>query len=127
MLGEWLQRPHIAGCWGACRSVCLGRGLGTAMVGEFVQFLWRDPAVTRIQADPAPTNARAIRCYEKGGVKLSADADGKEAVVAILGTGDFFGEGCLIGQTVRMATAISIAPTSILFIDKKEMISSSTG
>jgi RimJ/RimL family protein N-acetyltransferase len=67
MLGEWLQRPHIAAWWGACRSVCLGRGLGTAMVGEFVQFLWRDPAVTRIQADPAPTNARAIRCYEKAG------------------------------------------------------------
>jgi RimJ/RimL family protein N-acetyltransferase len=67
MLGEWLQRPHIAGWWGACRSVCLGQGLGTAMVGEFVQFLWRDPAVTRIQADPAPTNARAIRCYEKAG------------------------------------------------------------
>jgi CRP/FNR family transcriptional regulator, cyclic AMP receptor protein len=67
-----------------------------------------------------------VKYIQKGSVKLSANAAGKEAVVAILGTDDFFGEGCLIGQTVRMATAISIAPTSILFIDKKEMISSST-
>lgn len=47
----------------------LGQGLGTQMVREFIQFLFEDPAVTRIQADPAPTNLRAIRCYEKAGFR----------------------------------------------------------
>jgi aminoglycoside 6'-N-acetyltransferase-1b len=47
----------------------LGQGLGTHMVKDFVQFLFRDPKVTKIQADPALTNARAIRCYEKAGFR----------------------------------------------------------
>jgi RimJ/RimL family protein N-acetyltransferase len=45
----------------------LGRGLGTAMVRGFVQRLFSDPAVTRIQTDPSPENRRAIRCYQKAG------------------------------------------------------------
>ena len=56
-------------------------------------------------------------------MKLSViNEDGKEAVVAILGPGDFFGEGCLAGQPVCMATATAIVPTSILFIEKAEMM-----
>lgn len=132
-LAEWLNRPHIAEWWGACKSIDevrskylprledgsaavpyfasldgvpigyiqsyvaaatgdgwwpdehdpgvrgidqfladeqrLGQGLGTQMVSQFVQFLFEDPAVTRIQADPSPTNAQAIRCYEKAGFR----------------------------------------------------------
>jgi pimeloyl-ACP methyl ester carboxylesterase/RimJ/RimL family protein N-acetyltransferase len=45
----------------------LGRGLGTKMVRAFVAELFADPRVTRVQADPSPANARAIRCYEKAG------------------------------------------------------------
>ena len=45
----------------------LGRGLGTRMVRSFVQRLFEDPAVTRVQTDPSPANGRAIRCYEKAG------------------------------------------------------------
>ncbi len=45
----------------------LNRGLGTAMVRAFVNKLFQDPQVTRIQTDPDPRNARAIRCYEKAG------------------------------------------------------------
>ncbi len=45
----------------------LGQGLGTAMVSQFAALLFRDPRVTRVQADPHPANARAIRCYEKAG------------------------------------------------------------
>lgn len=45
----------------------LGQGLGTAMVSQFTGLLFRDPQVTRVQADPHPANARAIRCYEKAG------------------------------------------------------------
>jgi ribosomal protein S18 acetylase RimI-like enzyme len=65
---------------------CLGQGLGTQMVREFVQFLFRDPAVTRIQADPAPTNARAIRCYEKEGFRalgLITTPDGPALLMAL--------------------------------------------
>ena len=46
---------------------------------------------------------------------------GKEAVVAVLGPGDFFGEGCLAGQTQRIATATAVASTTVLIIEKKEM------
>jgi CRP/FNR family cyclic AMP-dependent transcriptional regulator len=56
-------------------------------------------------------------------VKLSVVNEvGKEAVVAMLGPGDFLGEGCLAGQPVCMATATAIVPTSILFIEKNEMM-----
>jgi CRP/FNR family cyclic AMP-dependent transcriptional regulator len=71
------------------------------------------------QGDPA----KGVKYIQKGGVKLSVVSEaGKEAVVAVLGPGDFFGEGCLAGQPVCMATATAITPTSILFIEKKEMI-----
>ncbi len=71
------------------------------------------------QGDPA----RSVRYIQKGSVKLSViSKGGKEAVVAVLGPGDFFGEGCLAGQPVCMGTATAIVPTSILSIDKKEMM-----
>jgi CRP-like cAMP-binding protein len=57
------------------------------------------------------------------GVKLTVVNEvGKEAVVAILGPGDFFGEGGMAGQPVRMGTATAVIPTSLLVIEKKEMI-----
>jgi CRP/FNR family cyclic AMP-dependent transcriptional regulator len=60
---------------------------------------------------------------QKGGVKLSVVNEvGKEAVLGILGPGDFFGEGCLAGQPVRMGTATAITPTTLLVIEKNEMI-----
>jgi CRP-like cAMP-binding protein len=64
-----------------------------------------------------------VKYIQKGGVKLAVvNAGGKEAVVAMLGPGDFFGEGCLAGQPVCMATAVAIEPTSVLFIEKSEMM-----
>jgi CRP-like cAMP-binding protein len=60
---------------------------------------------------------------QKGAVRLSVvNQNGKEAVVAVLGPGDFFGEGCLAAQPIRMGTATSIAPTTALVIEKSEMI-----
>jgi CRP-like cAMP-binding protein len=71
------------------------------------------------QGDPA-TNVMYI---QEGGVKLTVvNETGKEAVVAILGPGDFFGEGCLAGQPTYTATATTVAPTAMLFIEKDEMI-----
>ena len=71
------------------------------------------------QGDPA----KNVMYIQEGGVKLTVvNETGKEAVVAILGPGDFFGEGCLAGQSVCMATATAIAPTTVLVIEKNEMI-----
>ena len=71
------------------------------------------------QGDPT----KGVKYIQEGGVKLSVvNAAGKEAVVAIFGPGDFFGEGSLAGQPVCMATAVAIEPTSILFIEKREMM-----
>jgi len=59
---------------------------------------------------------------QKGGVRLSVvNQRGKEAVVAVLGPGDFFGEGCLAGQPLRIGTATAVTATTVLIIDKKEM------
>jgi CRP/FNR family transcriptional regulator, cyclic AMP receptor protein len=66
--------------------------------------------------------AKSVMYLREGGVKLSVVNEvGKEAVVAIVGPGDFFGEGCLAGQAVRMGTATAIAPSTVLVIDKSEM------
>jgi CRP/FNR family cyclic AMP-dependent transcriptional regulator len=66
---------------------------------------------------------KSVMYIQKGGVKLSvANEAGKEAVLAILGPGDFFGEGGMAGQVVRMGTATAIVPTTLLVIEKSEMI-----
>jgi CRP/FNR family transcriptional regulator, cyclic AMP receptor protein len=60
---------------------------------------------------------------QKGNVKLSVlSRAGRQAVVAMLGTGEFFGEGCLAGQPVRMATATATTDSTILLVDKDEMV-----
>jgi len=65
----------------------------------------------------------SVMYIRKGGVKLSVLSKmGREAVVAMLGPGDFFGEGCLAGQPVRIGSAIAHMPTSVLVIQKKRMI-----
>jgi|SRR5580700_1163969 CRP-like cAMP-binding protein len=67
--------------------------------------------------------AKNVMYLQEGGVKLSVvNGAGKEAVVAILGPGDFFGEGCLAGQTVRMGTATTITASTVHVIEKREML-----
>jgi CRP-like cAMP-binding protein len=71
------------------------------------------------QGDPATS----VLYIQKGAVKLTVvNEAGKEAVVAILGPGDFCGEGCLAGQLLRVSTAATIEPSTILVIEKPEMI-----
>jgi CRP-like cAMP-binding protein len=71
------------------------------------------------QGDPATS----VMYLQEGGVKLTVvNESGKEAVLAIMGPGDFFGEGCLAGQSICMATAVTIAPTTLLVIEKDRMI-----
>ena len=60
---------------------------------------------------------------QTGGVKLSVlSKHGREAVVAMLGPGDFFGEGCLAGQPIRMGSATAITPSTVLLVRKKKML-----
>jgi CRP/FNR family cyclic AMP-dependent transcriptional regulator len=67
--------------------------------------------------------AKNVMYIQKGSVKLSVvNEAGKEAVVAILGPGDFFGEGGMAGQPIRMGTATAITPATVLAIEKKEMV-----
>ena len=66
---------------------------------------------------------KGVLYIQKGGVRLSVvNEAGKEAVVAVLGPGDFFGEGCLAGQPIRIGTATAITPATLLVIEKKEMM-----
>src|ERR1700739_1200526 len=88
-------------------------GLGRK-VGKF-----RGKETVFAQGDPA----KNVMYIQEGGVKLTVvNETGKEAVVAILGPGDFFGEWCLSGQSNYMATASAIAPTPVLVIEKDEMM-----
>jgi CRP/FNR family transcriptional regulator, cyclic AMP receptor protein len=71
------------------------------------------------QGDPAQN----VMYIQEGRVTLTVvNETGKEAVVGVLGPGDFLGEGCLAGQSIYMATATAIAPTTLLVIEKSEMI-----
>jgi CRP/FNR family transcriptional regulator, cyclic AMP receptor protein len=71
------------------------------------------------QGDPA----KSVMYIQEGGVKLTVvNETGKEVVVAVFGPGDFFGEGCLAGQSICMATATAIVATTVLVIEKAEMI-----
>ena len=71
------------------------------------------------QGDPS----ESVLYIQRGAVKLSVRSKtGREAVVAMLGPGDFFGEGCLAGQSVRMGTATAITASTILLVDKDLMV-----
>jgi CRP/FNR family transcriptional regulator, cyclic AMP receptor protein len=71
------------------------------------------------QGDPANN----VMYIQKGAVRLTVVSEtGKEAIVATLGPGDFLGEGCLAGQSIRIATATTIPVTTVLVIDKDEVI-----
>jgi CRP/FNR family cyclic AMP-dependent transcriptional regulator len=90
-------------------SACPGRSVDTFRPSETV-FAQGDPA-------------KNVMYIQEGGVKLTVvNEAGKEAVVAILGPGDFLGEGCLAGQSFCMATATAITLTTVLVIEKNEMI-----
>jgi CRP/FNR family cyclic AMP-dependent transcriptional regulator len=92
--------------------------LQSAGLGRKVVRFQRNQTVFA-QGDPATS----VIYVQEGGVKLTVVNNyGKEAVVAIHGPGDFLGEGCLGGQSICVATATAIAPTTALVIQKREMI-----
>jgi CRP/FNR family transcriptional regulator, cyclic AMP receptor protein len=67
--------------------------------------------------------ANSVFFVQEGGIKLSVlSSAGKEAVVAMLGPGDFLGEGCLAGQPLRMGTATAVMQSALLRIPKRDMV-----
>ena len=67
--------------------------------------------------------AASVMFVEEGTVRLSVLSHaGKEAVVAVLDRWQFFGEGCLVGQPYRMATATAIAQSKIIIVEKQDMV-----
>ena len=79
----------------------------------------RSGAVIYSQGDPCDS----VLYVQQGSVKLRVISHaGKEAVVAMLAPGDFFGEGALAGQPLRMATAIATSVSTVLVVDKAQMI-----
>src|ERR1700680_2824058 len=90
--------------------------LDTACVARTVVQL-RKSQQAYAQGDPATS----VMYIQEGKVKLSVVNEvGKEAIVAILGPADFFGEGCLAGQSVRMGTATALLPTTVSVIQKND-------
>jgi len=89
----------------------------TGVARRVVAF--RPHAVIFSQGDPSDT----VMYIQKGGVQLSVLSDtGKQAIVATLGAGDFFGEGALAGQPVRIGTASAVVASTVLVIEKHEMM-----
>ena len=92
--------------------------LATVNHGRIVSA-YRKEAVVFLQASPAD----AVFYIQKGKIKITvASKQGKEAVIAILGPGEFFGEGCLIGQSLRLATARALIDSEVMRLDKAEMV-----
>jgi len=90
---------------------------------------WTGVRTQRVTYEPSATifaqgsPATSVMYLENGAVRLSVLSHaGKEAVVAVLDANHFFGEGCLAGQTLRMATATAMAPSTILAVEKSEMV-----
>lgn len=80
---------------------------------------YRKKQIVFTQGDPAD----AVFYIENGQIKLTVVSErGKSAVVAMLGPGQFFGEGCLTGQPVRLATAAAVTETVAIRLDRAEMV-----
>ena len=90
---------------------------------------WIGVKTERLEYGPGVTiftqgdEATSVMYIVAGSVRLSVLSHaGKEAVIAILDGGHFFGEGCLVGQPYRMATAMAITPCTIVIVEKQEMV-----
>ena len=92
--------------------------LATIGPGHSVSDFRKDEVVFR-----QSSAADAVFYVQKGKIKIVvASKQGKEAVVAVMNTGDFFGEGCLIGQPLRLATAKAMTESQIVQVSKAEMV-----
>jgi CRP/FNR family transcriptional regulator, cyclic AMP receptor protein len=92
--------------------------LATAGRGR-TKLEYRSEGVVFSQGDAADSIFYVLR----GRIKIVVTSkQGREAVVAVLGEGDFFGEGCLIAQPLRLATATSMTDAAVMRVEKTEML-----
>jgi len=92
--------------------------LSTVHRGRSVSEFTKNAVIFR-QSGPADS----VFYIQKGRVKIVVTSQqGKEAVVGILGVGDFFGEGCLIGQSLRLATAKAMIDSEVTRVARTEMV-----
>jgi CRP/FNR family transcriptional regulator, cyclic AMP receptor protein len=92
--------------------------LATVNRGRTVSAYRKDATVFS-QDDPA----NAVFYIQKGKIKIVVESrQGKEAVVGVLGPGEFFGEGCLIGQPRRLSSAKAMTDSEVMQVDKTEMV-----
>ncbi|HEU4925909.1 MAG TPA: Crp/Fnr family transcriptional regulator [Vicinamibacterales bacterium] len=101
----------------------------TALSTPAATLEWTGARTQRIHYGPAATifaqgdPATRVMYIESGAVRLSVLSHaGKEAVIAVLDNGHFFGEGCLASQPRRMATATATAPSTIIAVEKDDMV-----
>jgi CRP/FNR family transcriptional regulator, cyclic AMP receptor protein len=107
----------------------MGKSKSASTVKPIDPVDWTGVPLQRVKYDPATTifaqgdPATTVMYVEEGAVRLSVlSHTGKEAVVALLEAGHFFGEGCLAGRLLRMATATAVAPSTILAVEKSAML-----
>ena len=106
------MQPKAKGAFNA-QAFLNSAGIGREIVS------YRRGEVIFSQGDASET----ILYIQVGGVKLSVlSKTGREAITAMLGPGDFFGEGCLAGQPARLGTATALTGSTILRMDKSQMV-----
>ena len=106
-----------------------GRSEDVAETTHAPDIDWAGVHVQRVDHEPTRTifaqgdPAASVMYVERGTVRLSVlSHTGKEAVIAVLDGGHFFGEGCLVGQPRRMSTASAMAACTIVVVEKQEMV-----
>lgn len=116
--GLWPRKATVESSQNDKQAFDAQASLNSASVGrKAVEFGSRETVFT--QGDPVTS----VFYIQKGSVKITVvNESGNEAVVAILGQGHFIGEGCLAGQLQRMSTASTITPSTILELEKHQMI-----
>jgi CRP/FNR family cyclic AMP-dependent transcriptional regulator len=113
-----VKRKHFS------NRVAKGRGFHVQALSDFAAIA--EAPVQHAQGDvifAQGDSAKEVMYIQTGGVKLSVQSKaGRDAVLALLGPGDFFGEGCLAGQPFRIGTATAIMPSTILPINCDTMV-----
>ena len=108
----------------------MSKSRSTPTPGKTAELVnWTGVRTERVEYKPSETifaqgdPATSVMYVVQGAVRLSVLSHaGKEAVVAVINAAHFFGEGCLAGQSQRMATATAMTACTIMAVDKQEMV-----
>jgi CRP/FNR family transcriptional regulator, cyclic AMP receptor protein len=129
--GRWF-RAHDEPCAGAPRrktATAMGKTKDAPAPTPASLVDWTGVPLQRIEYEPEETifaqgePATRVMYVDRGAVRLSVVSHaGREAVIALLERGHFFGEGCLAGQPLRMATATAMASSTIISVEKPDMV-----